>query len=277
VPPRSLGFRTDLMIRRLAGSTIIDRDSYLCIRTPDNPQFWWGNFLLIPEPPAAGQPWEQTFAAEFPEARHRAIGVDNTDGDTGDAATLTALDLTPDVGVVLTAAKLAEAAPPQPSTVVRPLVSDADWTQSHVLRLACEEGEDDTPEHQQFLRRRLEETRRMADAGHGAWFGAFVDGQMRAGLGLYSDGSGYARFQSVDTHPYYRRQGLARLLLATAARWGLDRFDQPTFVIVADPDYFAIDLYRSVGFRDAEFAVQLHREVKSADQTDHSHQTDQVD
>jgi ribosomal protein S18 acetylase RimI-like enzyme len=265
VQVRSLGFRTDLMIRRLAGSTITERDSYLVFRTPDNPRFWWGNFLLFPEPPAAGQQWEQIFAAEFPEAKHRAIGVDNSDGDIGDTEVLSTLDLTPDVAVVLAARKLADPAPLSLATEIRPLEGDADWDQSHVLRLACEEDDDQTPEHLQFLRRRLDEARRMSEAGHGAWFGAFVDGQMRAGLGLYSDGSGYARFQSVDTHPYYRRQGFARALLTTAARWGSDRFGEPTFVIVADPDYFAIDLYRNIGFHDAEFQVQLHREVKTAD------------
>jgi hypothetical protein len=36
----SLGYRTDLMIRRLSGSEISDRGSHLVIRTPANPYFW---------------------------------------------------------------------------------------------------------------------------------------------------------------------------------------------------------------------------------------------
>ena len=34
-------------------------------------------------------------------------------------------------------------------------------------------------------------------AGHGRWFGALLDGEMRSGLGLMTDGSGVARLRSV--------------------------------------------------------------------------------
>ena len=39
VPALSLGFATDLMIRRLAGSTVDDRGPYLVVRTPANPTY----------------------------------------------------------------------------------------------------------------------------------------------------------------------------------------------------------------------------------------------
>jgi hypothetical protein len=51
----SLGFRTDVALRVLEGAKVTDRGDYLIIRTPDNPDFWWGNFLLLarlPGPPA---------------------------------------------------------------------------------------------------------------------------------------------------------------------------------------------------------------------------------
>jgi hypothetical protein len=43
---RSLGYRTDLFFPRFDG-IIIDRGSYLVIRTPGNPHFYWGQFLLF--------------------------------------------------------------------------------------------------------------------------------------------------------------------------------------------------------------------------------------
>jgi hypothetical protein len=66
------------MVRALEGSHIDDRGEYLVIRTPRNPDFWWGNFLLIGAPPQPGEApvWLQTFATEFPQARHVALGVD---------------------------------------------------------------------------------------------------------------------------------------------------------------------------------------------------------
>ncbi len=35
----SLGFRTDLMLLTLQGSITEQRDGYLCVRTPSNPEF----------------------------------------------------------------------------------------------------------------------------------------------------------------------------------------------------------------------------------------------
>ena len=78
---RSLGFRTDVALRVLEGAEVTDRGDYLVVRTLDNPDFWWGNFLLLPRlrGPGQGQDWLARFAAEFPAARHVALGVDTTD------------------------------------------------------------------------------------------------------------------------------------------------------------------------------------------------------
>lgn len=46
----SLGYRTDLMLLELSGSTFHDTGEYAVIRTPANPGFWWGNFLLYRTP-----------------------------------------------------------------------------------------------------------------------------------------------------------------------------------------------------------------------------------
>ncbi len=69
----SLGFRTDLALRVLEGATISDRGAYLVIRSPGNPDYWWGNFLLLRDAPGTGGPWLARFAEEFPAARRRGL------------------------------------------------------------------------------------------------------------------------------------------------------------------------------------------------------------
>ena len=44
---RSLGLRTDLVLLRLGGSVVEHHDDHVVVRTPDNPTYWWGNFLLV--------------------------------------------------------------------------------------------------------------------------------------------------------------------------------------------------------------------------------------
>ena len=77
---KSLGYRTDIMLRLLEGSERTDRGDYVVIRSPANPAFWWGNFLLMAAPPAPGGAagWQSRFDAEFPAAEHLALGIDVT-------------------------------------------------------------------------------------------------------------------------------------------------------------------------------------------------------
>jgi GNAT superfamily N-acetyltransferase len=256
----SLGYRTDLMVRRLAGSLIIDRDDHLAIRTPDNPGFYWGNFLLYPARPGPGElaRWVVAFQAEFPGARHVALGIDTTDGRLDAADELADLGLTPDISTVLRATALAEPPHVNREATYRSLVSDDDWEQAVALRSAVY---DDTgaPEQVDFVRRQLAEARTLMSTGQARYHGAFVADRLVAQLGVVSDGSGIARYQNVETVADHRGQGLAGTLVYEAGRAALDRLDIRELVIVADPDDGAIRVYRGVGFTPAERQIQLQR------------------
>jgi GNAT superfamily N-acetyltransferase len=259
VEVRSLGYRTDLMIRVLEGSQVEDRGDYLVIRTPRNPTYWWGNFLLLAAP-VRGQAasWVAAFAAEFPAARHVAIGVDVTEISAVDISDYIAQDLRLERSSVLIAQELAEPQRPNRRAAYRALSDDADWRQSAELRAAVNAGEPGSdPE---FLHARLKAERALTEAGHGAWFGAFVDGRLVAQLGLITDGSGIARYQNVETHPDWRRRGLAGSLVWQAGWHGLDSLGASTLVIVADPHADAIRVYRTLGFADAETQVGFERQ-----------------
>lgn len=257
----SLGFRTDLMLLELGGAVVIDRSTHMVVRTPTNPGFWWGNFLLLASPLREGEAeqWTQEFGEYFPEARHLALGVDGIEGEAGDAAELARLGVSVETNSVLTAEEMPAPGRPAPGVDVRPLSGDDDWAQAGRIRLACDHGDPTDAAHREFVQARQEEYRRLCEAGYGAWFGAFVDGRMAAGAGLFTDGNGLARFQNVETHPDFRRRGLATAVLRHAGHWGLTELRASTLVIVADPDHHAIGLYRELGFTEAERQVQLQR------------------
>jgi RimJ/RimL family protein N-acetyltransferase len=252
----SLGFRTDVALRVLEGAEVTDRGDYLVIRTLDNPDFWWGNFLLLARPPGSGQSreWLARFAAEFPAARHVSLGVDIA-GEAGIPEDFAAAGLEAEWATVLTAAQIGP--PPHPSTEAefRPLDSDADWRQSVDLAIRCfgagEPGD--------YLERRAVARRRLTQKGTGAWFGAFEGGRLLAQLGLFDVGDGYARYQHVETDPAARRRGLAGTLVWMAGRYGREVLRAGTFVIVADPADVAIRVYRACGFTGRESQLSLQR------------------
>lgn len=253
----SFGWRTDLMLRRLAGSDVIDREDYLLVRTPADPEFRWGNFLYVPSAPepAGIARWIDVFAAEFPDAGHVAIGVEGQRLDGEVLAACAEAGLNHEATIVLTATEPRPPARSNHDALIRPLWTDEDWEQAQCLRRIV----DDDPGSVEFQARRMAEKRALCERGHGQWFGAFVDGRMVSGLGVFSDGSGVARYQDVETHPGCRNRGLAGTLVHHAGTYAVRRLGATVLVIVADPGCHAVRIYRSLGFSDSCRQLQLYR------------------
>lgn len=109
-----------------------------------------------------------------------------------------------------TATVVHEPAHPNREATYRALdLTDAGDRESAIaLRLANAPHREPTG-HREFLGRSMDSMTALQEAGAGAWFGAFLAERMVSGMGLFSDGSGLARFQSVDTHPDSCGRGLA--------------------------------------------------------------------
>jgi predicted GNAT family acetyltransferase len=254
----SLAHRTDLAMLERSGSEITDRGTHLLVRTPDNPGFWWGNFLLLPTPPASDaevEQWLITFERELPEARHRTFGIDGTAGTVADLAPFAALGMETESLSVMTADDVHE--PPRPNTeaTYRRLESDGDWAQQVEVSRAGEDIGYDLP----FVTAKARAERRLVEQGYGAWWGAFEGDRLLASMGLFRASDGLARFQNVKTHPDARNRGLAGTLVHRVSRYGFEELGARTLVMVADPQYLAIRVYRSVGFNDSERQLQVTR------------------
>jgi len=251
----SLGYRTDVALRVAEGAEVTDRGDCLVIRSPDNPAFWWGNFLLLRAWPRDGDGWLDRFAAEFPQAGHIAIGVDVTEPGGQVPAELGALEA--DRSTVLTCTGIHAPGYVNTEAEIRTLESSQDWRQSVELNTRCY-GEQNPSDFQQ---RRAATRRRLTQAGRAAWFGAFEDGRLIAQLGVSDAGGGVARYQDVETDPAARRRGLAGTLVWHAGRFAADQLGASTLVIVADPAGGAIRVYRDCGFADAQRQFSFEREA----------------
>ena len=79
---QGLGWRTDLALLEISGSVLEDRGDHVVVRTPDNPTFWWGNFLMLAGPPADAADARQWIGGvrgrvpggRAPDVRHRRHG-----------------------------------------------------------------------------------------------------------------------------------------------------------------------------------------------------------
>lgn len=253
----SLAFRTDLMVLALGGSEVAHRDRHVVVRTPANPTYFWGNFVLFADPVGPGEIPERLalFSAVLPGAAHVAWGIDTVDGTAGAEHELVDAGFHVGRDTVLTATTLR--APRPVDAQLRPLAGDADWAQALALHTACVDP-GDVHVTEEFLAGRVAAARALCELGHATWLGAFAAGRLLSALGVVSDGGGLARFQAVETHPEARRRGLASALVHRAGEEALAH-GAATLVIVADPEYHAIGIYRALGFAGSETQVQLTR------------------
>ena len=257
IPLRSLGYRTDLIFSRFQGE-VVDLGEALAIVNPSSPAHYFGNLLVFRTPPRAGDlpHWEALFAQHVgqpPSTRHRLFGWDVP--PTHDAQVQDFLDAGYRLEENLVMSASALHAPPRPSRQAELRVlpdTDAAWAQALDTQVASREEGHDAAAYRAFKDGHLRGLRAMCRAGLGFWYGAYVDGVLAADLGVFSDGAGLLRYQSVGTHPDYRRRGLAGALVHFAGEHARAHFGSHTLVIVADDHAAAKRVYASVGFRDTE-------------------------
>lgn len=258
----SPGWHTDLAVLRLGGSQITEHDDHLVIRSPHNPGYHWGNFILQTDPGESSDAdrWTRLFHNTFPRVRHLAIGLVGAPEPGAWAGP--GVEVTADT--VLTTRRLPRLAPAPRGYVVRALSTEADWAALLAAELAdnARTGREPPADFEAFSREQLATRRQLVHAGDGAWFGAFTTGDdgggsggdshddrpdaLAASLGIVLCDK-TARYQSVSTHPDHRRRGLATHLLGVAARWAADQ-GSDEWVIVTESDNPAGRVYRSVGF-----------------------------
>ncbi len=259
--PRSLGYRTDLIFPRFDGR-VTDCEDCVVVRTPSNPTYHWGNFLLFGEPPGPGddERWLARFAEEIgppEEVGHVAFGWDDPEGRRGEVDPFLARGFTFEHGVVLAAEAVRRPPKFNQEAEIRPLGEDWEWEQAYGNQLACrspEYGHDKG--YAAFKAQQMWRYRAMVEAARGEWFGAFVQNHLVADLGLFVQ-DGLGRFQSVGTHPQFRRMGICSTLVYQSARYAFEMMDAARLVIVADAGYHAKDVYGSVGFEQVERQVGL--------------------
>ena len=274
----SLGWRTDLNFARFDGE-FIGRDDCIVVRTPANPTYWWGNFLLFDHAPQAGDAaeWSRRFEAEIgqhqAESRHTSFGVDAPEGfELPDD--FVQLGFTLYASNVLTMRREQLRAPRSalpPGFRVALLKLPEQCPEAVELQVLCDAGEHLPVEgYRLFRQRQMVRYESMRRQGLGDWFGVFAESasaeQLVADCGLFHAGRGgdsLGRFQHVETHPALRRRGLCSVLIHDVCADAFERLKLHTLVIVADPLDVAIGLYESLGF--VRGATSWHIERRPGD------------
>jgi GNAT superfamily N-acetyltransferase len=255
------------------------RHDWIVVETPDDPGGVDGNFLVLPRPAAAGElpRWIERFSSELGSHRAVSLRCDDASGRLADEGELRAAGFELDVHELLVVDQLSISA--VPALPVRALAASEVGLAGE---LAWELADRHDEGYRAFLASRGRWLADMVARGRAHVVGAFDGAALVASLGIIPLGT-IARFDQVQTHPAYRRRGLATALLALAARLcdGVDGRDQrpagstaeshrrarcagrcgsiERFAILTEPDSPASRVYRRAGFHPHERTARAWR------------------
>ncbi len=263
---QSLGLRTELMIASWHAE-ITDHDGWIVVRTPSNPSYHWGNYVIFKTQPdkSSLSGWVDVFRQAITNQQptmHTLLLWDDVSEHPGDVSAFIEHGFELEPSIILTSRQVIPPPRPNADAVVRPLTTDEEWAQALENQIRCRDAVFTEENYRSFKVAQMKNYRALAEQGHGDWYGAFLGGELVADLGIYREG-GLARYQSVGTHPDFRCQGLCGTLVYQAGVDVLRRHGVKHLVMIADPDAQASGIYQSVGFAIAEKMHALYRREAS--------------
>lgn len=258
---RSLHLYTDAFFWRGVGR-LERRDGYWVGKYPSNLGFYWGNALIFDEPPGPESltQWPAMFAREFtePEVRHSTFYWDDPGGQRGTASDFEARGYVVEDSDVLTASKVRPPPHPVEGLDIRPIESESAWNTILHRKVESRDAQFEESSFREFMQAQLAAYRRMIAANQGNWYGAFLDGNLVADLGFFTDGR-IGRFRDVFTRPDHRRKGICGTFVYEISRRALAAGLEQIVLVADHVNDRAARIYRSVGYSFREKAVGMCR------------------
>ena len=259
----SKGLQSDLIFHGFEG-VLSDHGDYISVRTPKNPDYFFGNFLLFAGPPSVGDftRWIERFEtvfAPYPAVRHHTFQwLPSASPDPAALNEFKQAGFTVDETSVLATQSVHTDKPAPKDVEFRQIRTDAEWLA--VIDAQTRDGFPQIPmdEYRRYKEATFANYREMSEQGLGDWWGAFKGEEMVADLGLFF-GEGVGRFQSVETAPEHRRQGICRAMVRHVSNHGLAEYPGFTLILHADAHEIAREIYRSVGYAEIEVLHSVFR------------------
>jgi GNAT superfamily N-acetyltransferase len=242
---------TDLHLVRLHGR-VEELDGITVVRVPDNPGYRWGNCLYLPAPPAPDElvdliQLSRTVFADQSLSTHVMLRWDGAPVPAELAAHAETLGMRMDSGQVMRASCMDSV---QDSGVeIRPIDMELNWADIVALNIACDPEEiGGVPDYIAFKEGLRRAWQAWVQSGDAIWWGAFIDDRLVGQAGMVHCPGNRGRYQSIETHPEFRRRGVCSSLVSVMGNLALQEEWCDTLLLGVNPAGLAVHLYDRLGF-----------------------------
>lgn len=247
---KSLAYKTDLIFAR-ADAIIKEYDNYLVIKTPEHPDYFWGNYIIASEKLKFKELIE-IYKNEFAESFNKfiSIGIDSKKNENYISNEFLENGFSIKSSDVLTTEKVTMPEKYNEQLKIKILETDKEW--ESLIEVHKNENWYLSKEQEiEFLKNKIKSIKKLTESGVGKRFIAIFNDKVVGDLGIYKDGV-IGRFNDVTTHQDYRNMGICQTLMYHASDYALKNMNINTLVIVADKDYYAKKIYLKLGFTQYE-------------------------
>lgn len=257
---KSLGIETNILMDSFLAN-VIEKDDYIVVQTPKRPNYFWGNYILMKEPPCKGdfKEWVSIFEAEIGERRVKgfcAMTFDLATNENFDVSDFLENGFKVEVDKILTTNKVVEPIKFNSKLTIKEY--DLSKNIESYVEVHFDEnwayGSED--KQKEFLREQAMDFSTLIDKKVARRFGGYLNGKLVTDLGVYWNDN-VTRFNSISTHPSFRRLGACSTLVYKVSKDLLIQNPSKTLVMQADEDYHAALIYESIGFEPKEKVIAI--------------------
>ena len=252
LPFHNVGIATDVRLARIDGSVYARKD-HIVVRIPHIPLWLWGHRLIYPNPPGVGdfERWEENYCQVFEghqEPTQRSFSWDGVDGEPGVEQPFLDAGYRSLNHVILKGNEFNRPTQANQSITVRPLATNAEWADMVDCAYDANVKKRDLPGYRADIMRMFTRYRRLCEANHSLWFGAFDGDRLVGTLGIFGWGT-LGRYQGVIVREEYRGQGVGRQLVFESTQQAQSELGIRDFIIGTGNDSSPQRLYEDVGFQ----------------------------
>ena len=249
----SLGLQTELIFAKFDGE-VQYKENYIVIKTPSNPNYYWGNSLIFNHSPKDCEldKWEKIFKKELtdPKIYHLTFAWDNNELGSHQQFIDSGYKL--EKSVVLTTNKIKIPKKYNQQIKIKTIETENEWEEViNTIALTTQSKSLSFDKSKAFAHAQALRYQKMIQFGVGKWFGAFINEKLVGSLGVFKD-QNLVRYQLVNTHPEFQRMGICGTLVFETAKYALEQMNAKNLVMIADEEYHAAKIYESVGFNPTE-------------------------